>query len=331
MTRFRPFRNGDPPALAELWKRGLPVRGVARRLGVHDFDSLIVGKLHFEAAGLIVAECDGRIVGFAHAGFGPEQPEGPSHRLSYELGTVGMLVVAPDQDDPELEHGLLVEAERYLLARGASVIYAGGQYPLNPFYWGLYGGSEWAGILSSHSIFHRAVQRAGYEPVATTALLEADLTRPEVRDPMAPVIRRRARTEIFDDADYDCWWDSLALGLFHTTAFRLVERSTDCEVAWARTWDMSAACHGEGRGSTGLITVEVEPAYRHQGLGRHLIGEIIRHCREQMGTILSVQTSSTNTPALALYKSLGFVTVDTSSLYRLPARQGTRPAGERCL
>ncbi len=63
MTHFRPFRNGDPPALAELWNRGLPEHEVARPLSAHEFDAQIAGKLHFEAPGLIVAERDTRIIG----------------------------------------------------------------------------------------------------------------------------------------------------------------------------------------------------------------------------------------------------------------------------
>ncbi len=65
-----------------------------------------------------------------------------------------MLVVDPDRDDEALERGLIETAEAYLRERGASVIYAGGQAPVNPFYWGIYGGSECAGILSSHVAFH---------------------------------------------------------------------------------------------------------------------------------------------------------------------------------
>jgi ribosomal protein S18 acetylase RimI-like enzyme len=328
VTSFRPFRNGDPPALVEVWNRSMPARGVARPLGPHDFDTLVMGKLHFDAAGLIVAERDKRVVGFVHAGFGPLHPEGPSHRMCREMGTVAMLVTVHDPSHPTLELDLLVAAECYLRERGATVIYAGGQYPLNPFYWSIYGGSEWAGILSSHTSFQRAVQTARYEPVSTTVLLEADLTRPEVRDPMAPVVRRRARLEVSDDVFLDRWWDALAIGAFRPMAFRLASRSDDHILARALTWDMSSVGHGDGRGWTGLIELEVDPAARRQGYGRHLVAEILRHGREQYTSLVSVQTSATNLPALALYESLGFARVETSTLYRLPVRQGARAAGE---
>jgi hypothetical protein len=218
VTRFRPFRNGDPPALADLWNRGLSDLPAARPLSPHEFDALVMDKLPFEAAGLVVAERDGRVVGFSHAGFGPDEPGGPSHRLCRELGTVAMLVIEPGLDDPDLEGGLLAEAEAYLRQRGASVLYAGGSYPLNPFYWGIYGGSEWAGILDRHEAFRRAVTRAGYQPAAQAILLEADLGQPERRGPKAPLIRRLAQVEVIDDASLDRWWDVMAIGGFRPTA-----------------------------------------------------------------------------------------------------------------
>ena len=330
MTRFRPFLNGDPPALVDLWNRGLPDRGVARPLDAHEFDALVMGKLHFERAGLVVAERDGRPVGFAHAGFGPLDPDRRSHQLCRDLGTVAMLVVDPDRDDPELEHSLLVAAERYLRERGATVLYAGGQYPLNPFYWGLYGGSECSGVLSAHATFHRAVRRAGYEPSATSVLMEADLGVPEARDPKAPLIRRRVKLEIDEDAPPARWWDSQALGPFRTASFRLVDRADGRILASALTWEMAGLARGPGddRSATGLISLEVHPDSRRQGLGRHLVGEILRHDREQMVGVVTVQTETTNVAALALYRSLGFQAVETGTLYRLPVAQGLRLAGE---
>ena len=72
-----------------------------------------------------------------------------------------MLVVEPGPDDPALETGLIAEAERLPPPRGATVLYAGGQFPLNPFYWGIYGGSEWAGILCGAPRVPPGVDAAG--------------------------------------------------------------------------------------------------------------------------------------------------------------------------
>ena len=320
--RLRPFRNGDPPALADLWNRGLPARGVARPLASHEFDAAIINKLHFDPAGLVVAEPagGGRPVGFAHAAFGPAEPAGPSHRLDTALGTVAMLVTRPElADDPELGDALLARALAYLRERGASVLYAGGQPPLNPFYHGLYGGSEWAGILPDHAAFRRAVEAGGFRPVASTQLLELDLaTWREPRDPKAAFLRRQTRLEVADDALLPSWWDALALDPFRPTAFRLATKADGRTLATALTWDM-AWFGRDGRTRAGIAAFEVDFALRRKGYGRHLLGEILRHARSQLIEVLSVQTSSANTPALAMYHAAGFEPVGTTTLYRLPA------------
>jgi hypothetical protein len=144
-----------------------------RPLRVHELDAHAFGRATFESAGLIVAEKDGQVVGFVHAGFGPDFPVDPARplELSREMGTLSMLLVDPSLDDRELVLGLISEAEIYLRKRGAKVVYAGGVFPLNPFYWGIYGGSEGCGVLSGHQPFHRVLTEKGCEHAGTTILL----------------------------------------------------------------------------------------------------------------------------------------------------------------
>lgn len=318
MTHFRPFRNGDPPALVALWNRGVPARGAARPLNAHEFDSQVINRVHFEATGLIVAERDERVVGFVHAGFGPEEPIGAPHRLNRALGTIGMLVVEQGLEDEELEAGLVAAAEHYLRGCGAEVLYAGGQFPLNPFYWGIYGGSEWAGVLPEHTAFIRAVTRAGYQPVSETVLMEADLTGPESRDPRSFLIRRATRVEMVDDPMPPTWWEAVALSDFRPTVYRLLGKTDDTELARATTWDMGWFGRLDGRSRVGLMEMEVASPHRRKGFGRHLVGEILRQARAEMTSVVALQTRATNLPALQLYESLGFERVGTAVLYRRP-------------
>jgi ribosomal protein S18 acetylase RimI-like enzyme len=280
----------------------------------------VVSRPHFDAAGLIVAEHEGRIVGFVHAGFGPDDPNGPPNRLGHALGTIAMLAVSADAAEPELVRGLIAAAERYLRGRGAEVLYAGGQTPVNPFYWGLYGGSEWAGILSTHEVFVRGVLAAGFAPVSTTVLLEADLTAPEARDPRTVLIRRQVRVEVTEDAMPRNWWEAQAIGEFQPTRYRLLTKADATELASATTWDMSWFGREDGRARLGLIDLEVRPQFRRKGYGRYLVGEILRQARSDMVSLVEVQTGATNEPALGLYASLCFEPLETATLYRLPPR-----------
>lgn len=327
MTRFRGFLNTDPPALVGLWNRGTPERAVVRPLNPHEFDAFVFGKLGFDPEGLIVAEHDGRIVGYAHAGFAPAEPKGKRHQFDPSLGATVMLLVEPGLDEPEIDRGLVLAAEDYLRRRGAQVLYAGGQWPLNPFYWGIYGGSEFAGVLSGHVAFHRAVERTGYQPVSTTILLEADLARSEPRDPRTTLLKRQVRLEITEDAQPEGWWSALAIGLFRLTRFEVFDRVQGHRLARATTWDIASGYGlGDGRPRAGLVDFEVDPEHRRRGLGRHLVAEVFRHARAQMTELVSVQTSSTNLPAIGLYKAAGFEPVETATLYRLPAELTSRSA-----
>ncbi len=326
--RLRPFRNGDPPALADLWNRGTPQTGVARPLASHEFDAAVVNKLGFDRQGLLVAEPaeGGRPVGFVHAGFGPADPAGPSHQPDLALGAVAMLVIEPTLRDPaELGRELLDRALVYLRSRGASVLYAGGQAPLNPFYWGVYGGSEWAGILDDHSVFREAVEAGGFRPVSTTQLLELDLAHwRDPRDPKSAFLRRQSRLEVEEDVPLPRWWDALAIGQRQPTVFRLASKSEGRSLALALTWDMDWFGR-DGRSRLGIALFEVFPDSRRKGLGRHLLIEILRHAQSQLVEVLAVQTPTTNTPALALYRSAGFEPAGTSTLYRLPGLDDPAP------
>lgn len=320
MRTFRAFRNDDPPALVDLWNRGLPDRNVVKPLTVHEFDALVMSKPTFDRAGLIVAEDDGVTLGFAHAGFGPIDPAGPSHRLDPTMGAVVMLAVDPARGDAALESELLRQGETYLRSRGAQVLYAGGQYPLNPFYWGLYGGSEFAGVLADHAAFHRAARSAGYEPVARTLVYELDLLRSDPRDPRLLLLRRQARVEVLEDVPPTNWWEAQAIGLFRPVQFRVLSRDDERELARATTWEIASGYGvGDGRPRSGLINLLVHPEQRRQGFAQLLIHEIARNARDQLAEVLAAQTAESNLAARALYEKLGFHVVDTATLYRRPA------------
>lgn len=324
MTRFRSFRNTDIPAITALWNRGAPGAAVARPLTVHEFDGHVAAHPLFDAQGLVLAEREGGVViGFAHAGFGPENLEGPPWRLSRELGTIAMLVVEPSTDEDTVAAGLLAEAERYLRDRGAAVLYAGGQFPVNPFYWGVYGGSEYSGILggAEDSPFTRVVTAAGYERVSSTMLMELDLTIPETRDPRSVLHRRQTRLEINDDMVPSNWWESLAISELRPALVRLLPRtppSSAAELARATLWDMDWFGRLDGRSRIGLFGMEVPVQNRRKGYARFLLAELARMARDQGASLLCAQTASTNLPAMALYQAAGFSQVESAHLYRLP-------------
>jgi len=361
--RFRSFRNSDPPALTTLWNQGVPMGGAtARPLSVHEFETDILNHPYFEADGLIVAldESD-RVCGFAHIGFGPltdwSLADGragsdaefkswtsgctssllsaggglisPRPRLDRSWGTVAMMVFESPHQAPPWAPLLLDEARRRLEAQGAQVIYAGGAFPLNPFYWGCYGGGEFSGVLSSHQAFHQTLEQGGFRPVQTSVLFEADCFAMEARDPRAAAIRRDFRFEIEEDFLAPDWWRTIALSEHQHAEIQLRGRRDHRRVARATVWDMEAFGREDGLHRYALTDLVVDPNYRRRGLARFLVVELIKYARLQYIDRLCVQTDSSNQPALALYRALGFEQVETSRLYRLDSQGGGvfRPGG----
>jgi ribosomal protein S18 acetylase RimI-like enzyme len=320
VIHYRPFRNDDPPALASLWNATVPEGFAAAPLHAHELDDHAFNATIFDREGLIVAERGGRPTGFVHAGFGPVDPEDDDPpRLDRSMGVVAMLAVEPGDGDREIARNLVVEAERHLRRRGAQVLYGGGLRPLNPFYWGLYGGSEAAGVPSSHHQFSSALTSLGYEPIATAVHLHFDLSRPDPRDPKAVLLRRQVEVVVEEDPTPGSWWEGLALDAFHPTRASLRLRDGDVEVASARTWDMSWFGRSDGRPRLGVFAVEVDPSHRRKGYARYLLAEILRFARDHGFAVVEVQTLADNEPALALYGWLDFEPVEQSSVFRLPA------------
>lgn len=320
MIHYRPFRNDDPPALARLWNAAVPGAVAASPLRVHELDDHAFNPAVFEREGLIVAERDGRPAGFVHAGFGPDDADPATPlRLDRTMGVVAMLAVEPGEGEGDVARGLVVEAERHLRRAGAQVIYGGGLYPLNPFYWGLYGGSEAAGVPSSHYQFSSALASLGYEPIGTAVHLHFDLSRPDPRDPRGAVLRRQVDVVHEEEPPAASWWEGAALGDFHPTRTTLRPRGAVAAVASARAWDMSWFGRADGRPRLGVYAVEVDPAHRRKGYARHLLGEVLRAARDRGFSVVEVQVMADNEPALALYQSLDFEPVEQSTVFRLPA------------
>jgi len=326
VTRFRTFLNTDPPALTELWNRGIPDAATAKPLRVHELDAHAFGRIHFDPQGLFVAERDDKLVGFVHAGFGPDDTNERSipGRLNTEIGTIAALIASPELEGDDIPRKLVQLAEVYLRRRGAKVIYFGGQEPLNPYYWGIYGGSEFSGVLSSDERAHRVASGLGYEPVSTTILLEADLDQPLPRDPRAAILRRQAHVSIHDEEQPRSWWNNLALGDFHPTLVTMTSKLEEEEIARATMWDMSWFSRLDGRARVGIVQFEVASKYRRRGFGKFLMSEILRTAHEQMFSVAQLQTNSANEAALALYLATGFHPIEEATLYRLPSDQMAR-------
>ena len=314
MLTFRTFRNTDPPVLAALWRSRVGQPGLLQPVSHDLLEQMVFAKLYFDYGGLVLAFDDGRPAGFAHAGFGP-QPA--ASWISTDMGVTCMLLVRPDCTETEVAAGLLDHCEEYLRRRGAGVLYGGGAEPLNPFYVGLYGGSELPGVLDSDTVAREVFAARGYQEVERTSLLRRDLSGFEAPvDRRQMQVRRQTMVEVTADAPTRTWWEACTIGGFDLTRFDLVPRDGGPAIASATFRSMEPSGTVTVSRAAGLVAVAVDEAYRRRGLALFLLSEAFCQFLRQGITHVDVQTRSSNAAALGTFLKLGFQPAGEGGVWR---------------
>lgn len=312
MPTYRAFRNTDPPAVAAIWRSRTGHPGLAQPVSADLLEQFVLGKLYFDYEGLVLAFEGDRPVGFAHAGFGPA-PQ--LDRIATEKGVTCVVMVRPECLQDEVASGLLEHCESYLQSKGATELYGGGTSPLNPFYTGLYGGSELPGVLDCDGTAQRLFSSHGYREIDHTFLLRLDLDRfhPPV-DRRLVQFRRRLSVEEKVDPPSRSWWEACTVGDFDLTRFDVSQRGRGPVLASATFRGMEPTSTS-GR-AVGLLDVQVDPSRRRQGLGTFLLGESFRQLTRQGIAIIEAQSAERNPAATGLFGKLGLEEVQRGTVFR---------------
>jgi GNAT superfamily N-acetyltransferase len=186
MIEYRCFRNDDPPRLADVWRSAELGPGGFQPMTSAWLEACVFSKPYFDREGLLVASDGDRVVGFAHAAFGPNAARSAIDRVS---GTTMLVVVVPHDRHEEIAAGLLERCESYLRRRGATTIMGGGTPQLGGFYLGLYGGSDLPGVLDSSPAMQAVFRRAGYAEAERIAVMRRPLAG------FRPPVSRQMRNE----------------------------------------------------------------------------------------------------------------------------------------
>lgn len=315
--RYHTFQNTDPPVLANIWRSRSGQRGFLQPVSADLFEQYVMAKPYFDYKGLFVARQDDRPAGFAHAAFGSNES---GDKLSYELGVTCVVVVRPDCAEAETASGLLERCEQYLRSRGARVLYGGAIRPLNPFYLGLYGGSELPGVLDSDLVARELYRSHNYKEVDRTIILHGDL-----RTFLAPIdrrqqqIRRKMLVQVTADPPTRNWWEACTIGDFDLTRFELVPRGGGPPLAHATVRNMEATSMSGPARMAGLIELGAERSHRRRGLATFLLTEVFRQLIRQGFTFIEAQTMQHNVAGVGLYRKLGFREVDQGIVFRKEA------------
>jgi ribosomal protein S18 acetylase RimI-like enzyme len=314
MLTYRTFRNSDPPVLASLWRSRAGQPGLLQPVSPDLLEQLVFAKLYFDYGGLFIAWDDQQSVGFAHAGFGPNADD---TWISTEAGVTCVVVLRPGCAEAEVAAGLIDHCEEYLRRRGVKVLYGGGIEPLNPFYVGLYGGSQLPGLLDSDTTVRQAFAARGYQEIERTTILRRELSGYEsVVDRRQMQVRRQMIVEVTADAPTHGWWEAYTFGEFDLTRFDLVPRTGGSPVATAIFRSMEPSGTTSAGRAAGLIGLAVDESYRRRGLAVFLLSEAFRQFLRQGIMHVEAQVRQADAPAVEMFRKLGFQQVEQGGVWR---------------
>lgn len=313
MISYRTFKNSDPPRLAKLWQAEGALQSWLRPLPAPVLEDLVISKPYFDKQGLIVAVDDGQLIGFAHGGFGPDEARA---KLDTSVGVVCIVLVDAGHRGRGVGKELVARCEQYLLAKGAREIYLGGVSPYAPFYFGMYGGSDAPGVLSSNVAMQKLGAVRGYRVVRQVQLLSC---RPEtfksVVDRKLLAMRRATDVCVTEDPPAADWWEACLLGDFHRLRYDLAAKDTGQAVATALFWTTDPLSWRAGHRALGLFQFSVTGERRRQGAATLLLTEAVKRLHAEGCAVVETQVPEENTATLKLLSRIGFVEEERGLVY----------------
>jgi GNAT superfamily N-acetyltransferase len=313
VVHFRKFRNQDAPGISQVWNESLTGRGAPRLRHSSLLENFVFSKSYFDPNGFFIALDDDKIVGFAHAGFGPSQD---GSTLDRNKGVTSLLAVRPPYQRRGIGSELLLLSENYLKASGATVLRAGGAWPDAPFYFGLYGGASFSGLLRSDAAGDPFLRKHDYVPVQTKQVWQRNLTEPLVIvDGRFAALRKRCEVRIKPRSGISSWFEECVLGSIELFDFVLEERITQKVLARISVWEMDGLGYNWQMPAIGIVETEVEPSLRKQAMGKFLLYQMLRYLQEQFFGTAEVHIDEANISGIEMAKKFGFVQLDEAVVY----------------
>lgn len=316
MVAYRQFRNSDPPHILRLWNESGLGRGAAQAVSCDEFDSLVIAQSYFDPAGMILAISDDqKVVGFVHSGFTADETKS---QLSKTNGVICAVIVDPQFRRQGIGRELIRRAEMYLQQSGSTTILAGGASPRDPFYCGLYGGSESAGFLESDVCAAPFFAALGYEAVERHLVFQRNLGPggPEVMCVRMLNAKRQSRLAAATAYEPKDWWWSTRTGRLDSMHLGLLPKSGGSLMAKVCVVGLDLYITGWKTRAIGISGLQVIEPQRRKGFGQLLLDEVCRRVREDMIQLAEAHTLETDLAGIAVLKSAGFHQVDAGVVYK---------------
>ena len=225
--------------MVDLWNRLPKVSGLVERTDYTTLERHIFAKPYFDREGFSVAVDDGKIIGFAHAGFSPQESLA---ELDYKTGIVSQMRLDASVADGDVANTLLKMSVDYCRGKGAATIHAGCFFPHSPFYLGLYGGSRLPGVIEQDQQVLAGFKEFGFVEHDQIIILElqlSELTSIMGRQQMS--VRRNYLINASSDPIEQSWWESCTLGVAGRERFTVINKRSK-EVSGTVSYGICSPC-----------------------------------------------------------------------------------------
>ena len=297
-----------------MWQSSGLGRGAATGLSADQFDDVVFAQPYFDPNGLILA-CEGtNVVGFAHAGFGADAAQ---QCLCCDHGVICAVIVEPAHRRKGIGRRLIELAEEYLRGRGAVTIQAGPAWPCDPFYFGVYGGSQPAGFLESDENAKPFFEHLGYVPAARHLVFQRKIR--ETSDPVGLKlisIRRATQLAALQSTAPQSWWWQTRPGRLDTVRLGLIPKSGGDPFASVTLVGLDLYIPCWQTRAIGLLDLQVPDRHRGQGYDQALLVEVCRHVREELVGLAEIHCPADDAALIAMFQSAAFQEVDAGVVYR---------------
>jgi ribosomal protein S18 acetylase RimI-like enzyme len=291
-----------PAILADLWNRSYVGAHGFFPLNGNVFEQAIWGNPRFREENLLLLEVSGVPAGFVHCDYltGFNFPA---------TGVVEALAVAPEFRRKGLGRTLLEAAVARLKRQGARVLDFGGSWPYTPFYSTLIDGSERSGIFANNLAALALCEKFGFRPEEKSFVMRLNpalVTKFTL--PPGCYISRKERI------NRDSWLD------FAFRRWRLFDHTllNDRGEVLSRAiyTRMDGVSNLHGKELRAVFSVNTPERFRRQGWALLNLGIMINIMITEGVDELELHVYTDNTPAVNLYKSLGFQEIAQTTAMR---------------
>ncbi len=320
MIEYRHFLNSDPPQLVNLWHAAGLGRGAAAGFTTEAFEYYVFCQPYFDPRGLIVACHDQKIVGAVHVGFGCLPDESG---ISKNTAVICLVLVHPEFRRQGIGRELVNRAERYANESGSSMLQAGESPGLDPFYQGLYGGSQVSGFLESDACAKPFFEAMQFQADQRFQVYQRDLT--QLSDPFhlrLVNIRRKTEITVVDQPENPSWWWLTRYGRLDLLQFQLTPKAGGAPLVGVTVVGLDWYMPRWNVRAVGLVDLYVPEAYRRMGYGQALLIDLCKRLVRENIVLAEATFHEQNAATKSLVSSLGFTQVDQGVTYRRPIAAG---------